>query len=255
MVNFNTAIADKLNGLSQSVLSGHYIFNRELEDAYLAKRFGTPDKFAHNISYEFTTDPESLQQYYNIREFAYKETLGVQGFSGQEDELDKHSYILVVKSGNTVIGGARLTVSSPEKPQIMPLEENGFDIKEHFPQLDFTKLKYCEMSRLALLPEFRNNVIAEQIHKEFVKICERENIDVGFARTTPLQQRRTKTIFKNLGFEMVIRRDIKLDPYEHLEMQFSCVDFTSSHSFVDLLKHSASELVENTDKVVSVEFA
>ncbi len=243
MVTFNPAITERLNALESGVLNGHYIFSRDFEDT-MVRRFSQPDKFAHNISYEFTNNPEMLQQYYNIREYAYKETLGLQHFSGQEDEFDIHSHILIVKAGGNVVGGARLIVSTPQNPQMIPLEEDGLDVKSKFPQLDFSQINYCEMSRLALLPEFRNKEIAEEIHRKFIDICARDNIDVGFARTTPLQQRRTKTIFNNLGYEMIVRRDIDVN-YGDLPMLFSCVDFTPNREYTVLLKQVInSEMAE-----------
>lgn len=258
MVSFNSAIADKLNALSQTTLNGHYIFSREYSDALLAKRFSTPLGFAHNISYEYAETQEDLNTYYQIREEAYRDILQEKNFSGAEDEFDRYSFILLIKAGNRVVGGARLTVSDAADNRLMPLEADGFDIKSHFPQLDFSKIRYCEMSRLALLPEFRNGVISQEIHQKFIDLCREKNIHVGFARTTPLQQRRTKTIFSNLGHNMIIRRDIKL-PHnasnQHLNMQFSCVDFTIDRRFEELLKMQPQEAIEKSEKTEQLEFA
>lgn len=104
--------------------------------------------------YEFTNDPDKLKEYYRIRDFCFKETWGLEVFSGDEDDHDRAGYILVANQGNRIIGGARMVLATPDNPIVLPMEEDGFSLKECVPDYDLEQQVYGEVGRFSILPQF-----------------------------------------------------------------------------------------------------
>lgn len=241
--------AQKLESLSSNILSGHFIFSKEYDDNSLRRQFAAPAATAHNMRFEFTKDPVLLQQYYAVRDIVYKETSGLKDYSFFEDGYDKNSEILVAMSGNVCVGGARLTISSDHSPVKLPIETNEFKVKELLASLGVHDVKYCEMSRVAVLPEFRNGAVLGQITQKMHDLCINSGVEIGFACNTQIHARRFKSVFTSLGYNMIIRDDIKV-PYQKShgknELIFSMVDFTHSRKYHKLLQ-VADLIADNYD--------
>ncbi len=133
------------------------------EENVLSKRISRTMKAVEPIVYEFTKDKGYLHQYYSIRERMYAQVLGLKNFSGEEDDLDRRSHILILRRGNMCIGGARLTVKGPRQPDFLPMEEKGFVLSDIMPEIAQKELKYAEVSRLAVLSEFSGNDVTKHM--------------------------------------------------------------------------------------------
>ena len=234
----NAAIAGKLNNLGSNVLKGHFIFNREMDETALKRQFGTAPKFPRGLTMAFSTDESELEQYYQIRKQAYREVLHLSQYSGGQEPEDLESMILIVKAGTTVIGGARLTISTPQNHKKLPIEGEGFDINSVYPEIDLTKINYCEMSRLALLPEFRDGHVMKEISNTMLNYCLLQNIQLGFAGNTPLHARRFERIFNHLGYGFIVREDVNIqkEMYEQIRVVFSVADFTRDQRYISTLE-------------------
>lgn len=110
--------------------------------------------FHSDVTYEFTKNQDQLNEYYSIREQCYKSAWGLKTFSGEEDKHDRNGHLLIAKTGNRVIGGARLVLKYPEAPYLLPMEEDGFILQEMLPEYHLTDHIYGEVGRLAILPDF-----------------------------------------------------------------------------------------------------
>ena len=132
------------------------------------------------LTYEFTKDPGYLHQYYVIRAQLLNDTYG-DAIPEQSDTYDQRSHILVVRKGRQVVGGARMTVRSPRKEGRLPLEGDDFDLVNVLPELHLENQKYCEFSRVAILPEFQNEGILAKMFQRFYEKCEAMNIRCGFS--------------------------------------------------------------------------
>lgn len=116
------------------------------------KRFS----FKNGIELSVSDSSKDKQAYYQIRELCYRQELGLDFFSGAEDEDDRDGEIIIIKSNDRVIGGARINFVIPKMSNLLPLEEEGFHMKLLFPDLKLNNVGYCEFGRIAILPEHRS---------------------------------------------------------------------------------------------------
>jgi hypothetical protein len=124
-----------------------------------------------------TTDPKLLQSYYTLREKAYREELGLEGFSGAEESADRKGKILVAQDSGEVFAGLRVTrVSS----------------------------KCCLWSRLVVGPGFRSRPFNLEFLRGVIQLCtllgyKRVMIVTGKARA-----RYYRTLLGSLGILLTI---------------------------------------------------
>jgi hypothetical protein len=103
------------------------------------------------------TDRELFRQYVELRRRVY---LGkypwLHASFGHEDETDRVSRIVIAVRDGVVAGGARLTISTPECPRQMPLEERGFSLSgcDFLKHLNLESKPHGEISRMAADPEW-----------------------------------------------------------------------------------------------------
>lgn len=181
------------------------------------------------LTYECTTDMQYLRQYFFIREYAYRADLHLKHFTGQEDEIDKYSHQLIIRKGHYCIGGARMTVSTPENRVLLPLESDKFKVLNMLPELQ--PLSFCELGRLAILPEYRQQGCLEQLFKLAADTAIELGCSYVMGVSPPVTARRFADAYHRLGYESHIREDI-LAPvkeiHEHLELQFILVKLSKA---------------------------
>jgi hypothetical protein len=108
------------------------------------------------FQYIETTDRETFAKYVELRRRVYlKEYPWLPANFGYQDSMDRASRIVIAVRDGMVAGGARLTISTPERPFQMPLEEAGFDLRhcELLKDLNLDRNPYGEISRMAAAPE------------------------------------------------------------------------------------------------------
>jgi hypothetical protein len=181
------------------------------------------------ISYEFTNDPALLHQYYRLREEMFISVWGLNHYSGSEDIYDNGSHILISRRGLQVVGGIRLTISSAAQRQQLPIEGMGIDLQSLFPELDLKNSTYCELSRLAILPEFRDGDMVGQGGVHWVRRAIAEGVDYAFNIAPVPLARNYRQSMQNYGFQWKIRNDIKIadrESFEGIKMMVSVLDLT-----------------------------
>ena len=235
MTGLNPAVIQNLENTASNLLSNHYLFKKDDEDAYLRARFEKKVYIPRNISFGVTTEEDLKKQYYKIREAAYRQLLDDDKFTAPEDEFDKNGHIFVAKSANVCVGGLRITVSKPGSENRLPLETEDFRIKDFFPWLTFMGVTYSEPSKLALLPDYRDGQVLENLFFESIKYYTQQlGVEIAFGRSAILQTRRFKQYINSAGFNFISRYDINLphhDYYAHLW----AVDFTPDRRYSGLL--------------------
>jgi hypothetical protein len=106
------------------------------------------------IQFFLTQDHGLLAQYYELRSRVYRRHYPqLREDFGREEITDHHSHIVVGFEGRVVAGG-RITISRPEQPRLLPMEDAGFRLSEtvnlHGLRLD----TYAEFSRVAVDPDY-----------------------------------------------------------------------------------------------------
>ena len=100
------------------------------------------------VVYEFTTDPQLLEQYYQLREQCYREELKLPDFNGAEEPADRNGRILIARNGDLCLGGARITSGTSD-------ESMSLSLNDLMPELGLQKGPYCMWERLSLSKELR----------------------------------------------------------------------------------------------------
>lgn len=138
------------------------------DEQLVAERYLRPSR-NKELVFEFTRDPGYLHQYYLLRAKAQVSVWGAQAPENVEDEMDRQSHILIARRGNQVMAGGRMTISSPRRPMLLPLEQNGPNLVQTFPQLNLENRKYAEISRVAVEVEFQNEDSLPTIFQHFYR--------------------------------------------------------------------------------------
>ena len=172
-------------------------------------------QFLHDdIVMEFTRDPGLLHQYYRIRDQEFKMALHCDDYDSLENEHDKTGYIAVARIGNFCIGGVRLNIKSPRRPNLLPVEINGFRLEEHFSYLAHKEVTYAQASGFVILPELRSNEICFNLVKRMFARARSLNVHTMFAASPKINSRLYKMECVQLGIvNTVIHYDIKLPVY------------------------------------------
>jgi hypothetical protein len=182
------------------------------------------------LSYEFTREDALLKQYFEIREKVYVETFNLADFSTHYDNYDYHTNtdVLVVKCNEKVIGGSRLTFHYQNNDLRLPMEDEDFLLEEILPDFNLKKKIYAEITRMAVLPEYRKGrevgdlIIGLQVSQAIYKGAEHL-----FTVAPAIQSRNNRRRFNHLGYPTEIRQDINVPDkpaYEGRSMYLSITE-------------------------------
>jgi predicted GNAT family N-acyltransferase len=166
------------------------------------------------LTFEFTRDPVLLRQYHAIYEREFRAVHNAP-YQHVEDEHDRRAHILVARRGEICVGGARLSAKTPRKPELLPIEIDGFRIEDHFPYLG--QKSYGQLGRVCLLPELRDGT-ATRVMFWYIQ---RKAVALGlaelFGTATLVGTRTYKRHCRALGLDASIYRDIELPTYPMCE--------------------------------------
>jgi len=200
--------------------------NSEIDLFEMGQRFSSLRKSYHfksnemdkNISFEFTKDPGLLCQYYNIRERELKSVYYAPSFNGDETDYDRNGHVLVAKMDGFCIGGARLFITSPRRPALLPLEINDFRIDKYFPELKQKEMTYAQVSWLSLLPQFDSDANKLKMVRHLFRKAAANGVKKLFAVSPIANSITYKTSCVDLGFaDTQIHFDIEMPVYPSLE--------------------------------------
>lgn len=176
----------------------------------LALRHRAKPCLRREFTCEFTREPDLIHQYFRIYQ---SECRIIPEFLKDEEEYNSKSSILVVRRGNLVVGGARLFLKTPRLQKKFLLELAGFDLNSHFPDLDAKQMRYAELCRLVLLPDYRRTDILKDMLFQIGRKCVAMNLDVFFAAAPMTNVRLYKLICNGFGYnEARIHYDIDIPP-------------------------------------------
>jgi hypothetical protein len=165
----------------------------------------------HDAPFQYieTDNAALLAQYVELRRRVYfNEYSYLTAEFGLEDETDRVSRIVLAVRGNLVAGGARLTISTPECPRRMPLEER-FNLRscEFLKHLDLDRKPYAEISRMAVGPDCaRGFEVSAGLGNALCALAARQGLDTVFsicpekpARINAINAKRRGVPFQRYG--------------------------------------------------------
>lgn len=207
---------DYATTIPAGIIAASAAANTEVESA-LSRRFTRSTRKKKELVFEFTKDPGLLHQYHVIYEREFR-AMHNPNYTHVEDDHDRRSHFLIVRRGNFVVGGARLSVKTPRQPQALPIEMNGFRVEEHFPYLGQKELSYGQVGRVCLLPEFRDGLTTRMIfwhiHRKSVAL----GISELFGTATLVSVRSYRQSCRSIGLaKAMIHTDVQLPVYPMCE--------------------------------------
>jgi len=220
----------------------HSLAEYTLSEEYLTKRFSRPAKSPEKIVYEFTNDIGYLHQYYRLRTEMFIGAYGLKHFSGAKDEFDDCSDVMVARIGNHVIGGCRLSFSTPKDRKHLPMEKHDFVIEDQFSDVPLFDLKYAEISRMAILPEFQNSLVMLELSRQLFKYAAQNKARFVFTLAPVASAHDYRKMANLFGLNSKSRNDIDVadrEEYQGIKMALSVIDLTSVYSPVPKAKQEA----------------
>lgn len=180
------------------------------------------------LTYECGRGQDVLCAYLNLRRELYAKEMGLGGLLGHEDNYDRESEIIVFKYKSRVIGGGRLTTSDYGKVSL-PMETKDFVLSKAVRGLSKSSNNFAEFSRLAVLPEYRENVYLEKIYKIVYSVCKERYLRYLFAVAPVLQARNSALLCKRLGLPMRVLGSVEVPSrarYGHIQMHLMRMDIS-----------------------------
>lgn len=163
------------------------------------------EKVKEELKISFTKDKNLLNDYYQMRQQAYRDELGFPDFNGMENDFDRHSKLIVATRGGKVIGGMRLTFSDEydHLPNEIPGTEFNFKnlIKKYDPR---DNLIFSEISALVVAKHERNSQIAEAMFDYLLKESKKHGCHYVFGVASALVCRSDRKTIKRLGYDVEI---------------------------------------------------
>lgn len=218
---------------------------RPLSQDMLSKRFSRPTRAPEKITYELTRDPGYLFQYYRLREEMFISVWGLEHFAGDKDEFDDRSDVMVARIGNHVIGGCRLTFSTPQDRSPLPIEKHAFDLRALFPQLDLAQHTYVEISRMAILPDFQNSVVMLELSRQLLKRGAEKHARFAFTLSPTTLARNYRKAAMLFGLKWNILNNIEVpdrEEYEGIKMVLSMLDLDAAYGVQASEQHHLEEI-------------
>lgn len=106
------------------------------------------------VVYEFTQDPQLLNQYYNLREQCYRQELKLPDFDGSEEQADRDGHIFIARYGNLCLGGARISSNDTGEASV--------SLTKLMPELGLDPAPFCFWERLSLSSELREHKLQQE---------------------------------------------------------------------------------------------
>lgn len=181
-----------------------------------------PNSIEDQLVCEVSTNQKDIEQYYGLRERAFKQRLNCSNYSGKEDEYDRNGVIILAKCGEEVVGGTRIVISAEEKRMSLPFEDANFNLKLALPELDLENYKYGEITKFAVKPELMKGNVSSEITRVALLEMVNRDCDYQFSVAPMLQARNSRLITKKLNLIHSIQKDIKV-PYNERYEQYSMV--------------------------------
>ncbi len=153
----------------------------------------------------FTKDPFYLNQYYRLREQAYRYDSGFEKYDGSENRFDLEGKIAVAVVGKEVVGGIRVNFSNKSSYLSNEIPGTQYEYRRLIEKYDKREgLIFAEASTLAVKKEYRKSEVATFLFELAFKVSELNNASYLFAVAIATVCRNDRRTAKRLGYDVEI---------------------------------------------------
>lgn len=185
---------------------------------------------SNHLTYEFTRDPDLLQQYASLVIQYYKKDLNLDltenNLSKEITRCAHNEYVYIVRDDDRVIGGTKLTFCQPGLNQQLPMEEETFSVQSLLPR-NFNYSFYGEIGRLVIDPSYRGKDILQNMVKNLMLFSLSHHCGYLFVLAPRLNAVLYSRICKQLKTPATIHKDITLpdkEMYRDLQIKLLSCD-------------------------------
>ncbi len=105
-------------------------------------------------------------------------------------------------------------------------------MRETFPELPVDEVMSCEVSRLAILPEYQNSVVMMEIIRMLIKRASERKVRYAFNMAPTMLARNYRKVLGLFGLTWEIRKDITIpdrEEFEGIKMVYSVLDLAPAY--------------------------
>jgi len=182
------------------------------------------------LCYEFTSTESYLSQYAELVQQYYKKDLNLDlaaNNMGQDlSTLQWNECLFIVRNGEQVIGGAKLSFSSRLSDVILPMESSQFRVATILPA-DYGERSYAEIGRLVVNPDYRGKEVLARIIQELSTYTLKHGGAYLFVLAPPLNAVLYRRVCKGLSMQVAFHKDVdwgEKAAYTHLQLQLISCD-------------------------------
>ena len=162
------------------------------------------------LVFEFTRDEGYLHQYFLLRGDLLSRSYNWDDYTGEREALDDLSHILVVRRGNQVVGGVRLTPRSPRKHVPFVLEHGQMSLIDALPEYKLAYTKHSEVGRMIIMEEFQNKRISFEMFRRLHEKAVVLNLRYNFFSVSARSARLFQLICKHYGYRFMDLRHVPI---------------------------------------------
>lgn len=186
------------------------------------------------LSYEFSTDENHMLQYAELVKEYYKKDLNLDLSASNMDaglyQLNDNERLFIVRDGEKVVGGAKLSFSSAMSKTLLPMESSEFRVQTVLPE-DYQHSSYAELGRLVVNPDFRGKEVLARIIQELADYTAQQGGGYLFVLAPPLNSVLYRRVCKGMSMQVTIHKDVdwgEKEAYKHLQLQLLSCDIRMS---------------------------
>ena len=236
-------MSDSASGSPVDIVSGS-----EVDLGLLERRFSrlSNESVLDDVVYEFTKDPALLEQFYHLRRDMYLRTWGLSDFP-LKDADDTRSHTLILRVGRQCVGGVRMIIRTPRSRKGLPMEQAGVSLENALEGVNLKRISYCEISRLARLPEYRGFEYTLGVHCHLRRKALAHDVRYAFILSPGSNARMYRRTIVNEAEPYHILDHVKVpekEEYEGIRMMVSAIDYAPA--FAAKEAQSAPETIVST---------
>lgn len=165
------------------------------------------------LVYGFEDRDKYLQQYASLVSKYYKKDLDLDLVENKMDDgleqPEQDEYIYIVRDGERVVGGAKISFASVELGTTLPMEEAGFSVHAYLPP-DYQNPRYAEIGRLVVDPTYRGKDVLHTMVAELTEFAVQQGGGYLFVLAPALNSVLYRRVCRNLKMPIELHKDANL---------------------------------------------
>lgn len=192
-----------------------------------------------SLHYEFTTNEFYLQQYAQLVIEYYKKELNLdlEGHNMARDLCNQkdNERVFIVRDGDKVVAGTKLTFSSTHAAELLPMESEAFRVQTLLPE-NFADESYAEIGRLVVDPAYRGKEVLAEIITSLAYYTYRHGGGYLFVLAPPINAVLYRRVCKGLNMNVQAHKGVNWGnkaAYSHLDLQLISCDIRGVYGQVE----------------------